>query len=260
MTHLSPSPFALMPPVVPWFEINAQWSEQGKRERQTLYVRNQEVFKCDFADNFKVALPHWAVCFSFDSFMMCCCSFFICGLDLQPYIFHISVEKCAFKQKCLTLYASLLVKSSCSIWFPSRIYLPLPSPLCELISCFTPWWKPTPKCLFHPVHWISQMNIDYSPSFTVSCVCFVLDLQQPVSHLHRLSGVDWANESVCAWLCSGRRGTVCSHILANGAAVIAGTSAGANSRCSFYPAELLNSATMTSLWLKNPRNGVTSDE
>lgn len=50
------------------------------------------------------------------------------------------------------------------------------------------------------------MNIDFSPSFTVSCVCFVLDLQQPVSHLHRLSGVDWANESVCAWLCSGERG------------------------------------------------------
>lgn len=72
-----------------------------------------------------------------------------------------------------------------------------------------------PKCLSHPIQGISQMNIDFSPSFTVSYVCFVLDLQQSVSHLHRLSSVDWVNESVCASLYSGGRGTVCSHIWAS---------------------------------------------
>lgn len=50
------------------------------------------------------------------------------------------------------------------------------------------------------------MNIDFSPSFTVSYVCFVLDRQQSVSHLHRLSSVDRVNESVCASLYPGEQG------------------------------------------------------
>lgn len=60
----------------------------------------------------------------------------------------------------------------------------------------------------------------FSPSFTVSCVYFVAVLQQAVSHLHGLSAVDWANESVCASLYCGGGGlwgteTVCSHIWAS---------------------------------------------
>lgn len=104
----------------------------------------------------------------------------------------------------------------------SKIYIPThpsrPS-LCHS-QFFAPWWKPTPRCLLHPAHWIRQMNIDFfSPSFTVSCVYFVPLLRQAVSHLHGLSAVDWANESVCTSLyCWGGgvvgRGTetVCSHI------------------------------------------------
>lgn len=68
----------------------------------------------------------------------------------------------------------------------SKIYIPThpsrPS-LCHS-QFFAPWWKPTPRCLLHPAHWIRQMNIDFfSPSFTVSCVYFVPLLQQAVSHL-----------------------------------------------------------------------------
>lgn len=57
MTHLSPSLFPQMPPVFPWFQINAQWSEKGERLMYVSFFENGEVFKCDFADNFKVALP-----------------------------------------------------------------------------------------------------------------------------------------------------------------------------------------------------------
>lgn len=49
------------------------------------------------------------------------------------------------------------------------------------------------------------MNTDFSPSFTVSYVYFVPELQQSVSHLHRLSGVDGVNESVCASLFFGEQ-------------------------------------------------------
>lgn len=63
MTHLSPSWFTRMLPVFLWFEINAQWSE-WKEKRDGMFFKNREVFTFDFAGNFKVALPHRAVCFS----------------------------------------------------------------------------------------------------------------------------------------------------------------------------------------------------
>lgn len=91
--------------------------------------------------------------------------------------------------------ASKIILHIASVKIPTPNIFPLPSPLCAHLL-FTPWWKQTPKYFFHPVQWISQMNTAFSPSFTVTYVYFVLDLQQPVSHLHRLSSVGWVNESV----------------------------------------------------------------
>lgn len=88
--------------------------------------------------------------------------------------------------------------------FISQKYFPS-SLLTVPISCLTPWWKQTPQRLLHPVQWITQMNKDFSPSFTVSYVYFVPELQQSVSHLHRLSSVDGVNESVCASLYLGEQ-------------------------------------------------------
>lgn len=75
-----------------------------------------------------------------------------------------------------------------------------------LILCFTPWWKQTPKSFFCPVQWISQINIDFSLSFTVCCICFVLDLQHSVSYQHSLNSVDKVNDSLCSSLYLGDQG------------------------------------------------------
>lgn len=155
----------------------------------------------------------------FDSVTVCCWSFclisnlrfstcWIANENLGKYytLYYFLVKSnllflVSFYHKALTYYkATFCVKDSIAkIYFSFRVHF-------VLILSFTPWWKQTPKCLFHPVHWISQMNIGFSPSFTVSYVCFVLDLQQSVSHLHRLSRVDWVNESVCAPLYSVEQG------------------------------------------------------
>lgn len=165
MTHLSPSSFTRMLPVFLWFPINAQWSEWqrkcdgmffriGRYLNLTLLIISRLRFPTERSAF--LWFPHDVLLLFFAWFQT---SDFPHLSGNFASLFEVK-SYCQFLDHKAVMYYKLTVcvKNNFTYSYSqdstSKMYFPSPVHIVP-ISCFPPWWKQTPKCLLHPVQWIS---------------------------------------------------------------------------------------------------------